>query len=446
MNPVTTGPGRFFLETYGCQMNIAESNALTLQLEAMGWQPAARPEEADLVLLNTCAVRQTAEDRIWGRIGYYKYLKESRDFILVVTGCMAERLGGRIQEQSGAVDYVLGTFEKQGLSDILAGKAPKTSGAGRDGSGLFTFERLHLAPGEFKAFLPIMHGCNNFCTYCIVPYVRGREISRSPLEIDAEMAALESAGVLELTLLGQNVNSYRWKDDDETLDFPALLERVAGQADSIRWIRFMSSHPKDVPPALIRVIAENSRICRHIHLPVQHGSDSVLERMNRKYTIGGYRKLIDSMRREIPDLSLSTDIMIGFPGESEADFEATVSMVREIGFDDAFTYYYNPREGTAAYDMEGQVPHEVKLERLQRLIEVQRETSRTVRMSRIGRTEEVLVEQKAKKREGELLARTSRNEMVVFPGEESAIGSFVRVTLTALNGNTFRGEVLCPGK
>ncbi len=431
-------------------MNIAESNALTLQLEAEGWFPASRPEEADLVLLNTCAVRQTAEDRIWGRIGYYKHLKESRPFLLIVTGCMAERLGNSICEQTGAVDYVLGTFEKQELMRIVNGKAPVPVPPEEAPSGKkdaqYSFEELHLAPGEFKAFLPIMHGCNNFCSYCIVPYVRGRETSRDPVGIEAEMDTLEAAGVRELTLLGQNVNSYSWKGDSGVLDFPGLLERIAVRADSIRWIRFMSSHPKDVPDALIDVIARHERICRHIHLPVQHGSDSVLKKMNRKYTSGEYRALIERMKREIPGLSLSTDIMIGFPGETEQDFEDTVRLVREIGFDDAFTYYYNPREGTAACSMENQIPQELKLERLQRLIEVQRESARIRRTARLGVCEDVLVEQKAKKREGELLARTSRNEMVVFAGDESAIGSFVRVTLTALNGNTFRGEELCPGK
>ncbi len=426
-------------------MNIAESNALTLQLEAEGWFPASRPEEADLVLLNTCAVRQTAEDRIWGRIGYYKHLKESRPFLLIVTGCMAERLGNKIREKTGAVDYILGTFEKQELMKIVNGEVPAVKKAsGKEVP--FSFEELHLAPGEFKAFLPVMHGCNNFCSYCIVPYVRGRETSRNPIGIEAEMDKLEAAGVRELTLLGQNVNSYSWKDDSGELDFPALLERIAVRADSIRWIRFMSSHPKDVPDSLIDVIARQERICRHIHLPVQHGSDSVLKKMNRKYTSGDYRRLIDRMKREIPGLSLSTDIMIGFPGETEQDFEDTVRLVRDIGFDDAFTYYYNPREGTLAFGMEDQVPQELKLERLQRLIEVQRESARIRRTARLGVIEDVLVEQKAKKREGELLARTSRNEMLVFPGNESAIGSFVRVTLTALNGNTFRGEEICPGK
>jgi tRNA-2-methylthio-N6-dimethylallyladenosine synthase len=432
---------RFFLETYGCQMNVAESNALTLQLEAEGWEAAARAEEADLVLLNTCAVRQSAEERIWGRIGYYKYMKESRDFLLVVTGCMAERLGEEIRRKSGTVDHILGTFEKERLSELISGKQ-KAGAAEAEREG-FRFEPLHLAKGEFKAFLPVMHGCNNFCTYCIVPYVRGREISRDPSDIFLEMGKLEEAGVKEVTLLGQNVNSYYSSPDT---GFPKLLEQLAGMAESVRWIRFMSSHPKDVPDELIRVIGENEAVCKHIHLPVQHGSDSVLERMNRKYSRGDYLALIEKMHRKIPDLSLSTDIMIGFPGETEDDFKATLELVRIVGFDDAFTYYYNPREGTAAFSMEEQLPRELKLERLNRLIGVQREVSAQNRAKRTGSTETVLVEQRAKKRKEDLLARTGRNEMVVFPGKSSLIGTFVRVTLKSVNGNTFRGEAVCPGE
>jgi tRNA-2-methylthio-N6-dimethylallyladenosine synthase len=438
--------GRFFLETYGCQMNIAESNAMTLQLEALGWSAAERPEEADIVLLNTCAVRQTAEDRIWGRIGYYKFLKESRDFTLIVTGCMAERLGEEIIKESKAVDYVLGTFQKRKLSEIACGHGETHAPVKADDLSVsphFQFEPYHLAKGAFKAFLPIMHGCNNFCSYCIVPYVRGREISRSPEDIFREIERLEEKGVREITLLGQNVNSYNWND---TLRFPELLAKIASMTDSIRWIRFMSSHPKDIPQELIRVIAEHETVCNHIHLPVQHGSNSVLRRMNRKYTREHYFDLVEMMRSVIPGLSLSTDLMIGFPGESEEDFELTLDLVRQVGFDDAFTYYYNPREGTAAYDMAEQVPHEVKLDRLKTLIELQREISFARRKARIGDSERVLVEQRAKKREGELLARTNRNEMVAFPGGEGLIGSFVPVVLKTLHGNTFRGEVVCPGK
>lgn len=437
--------GRFFLETYGCQMNFAESNALVLRLEEAGWIEAQGPEEADLILLNTCAVRGSAEERIHGRIGYYKHLKESRDFHLVVSGCMAQRLGGELQKKGSPVDLVLGTFEKGNLLSLIDQLEGNRSPIIATEETSFSFEPLHLVKGEFKAFLPIMHGCNNFCSYCIVPYVRGREISRSPEDIFREVETMRLAGVQELTLLGQNVNSYRWNDRGNSLGFPRLLERISDRMEG-RWLRFTSSHPKDVSPELVDLIAGRENICNHVHLPVQHGSDAVLERMNRSYTRKSYLDLVDSMKKRIPGLSLSTDIMVGFPGETEEDFRLTLELIREVAYSDAFTYFYNPREGTRAASMEDQVPEELKLERLSRLIEEQKKISLSRRRERIGTTARSLVEQEAKKGEGELLARTEQNEMVVFPGSSDLVGTFITLGLTSLSGTTFRGEEVCPGE
>ena len=440
--------GRFFLETYGCQMNVAESNALILRMEGEGWMQAERPEEADLIILNTCAVRESAEERIHGRIGYYKHLKESRNFQLVVSGCMAQRLGEALQKRGSPVDLVLGTFEKSNIIPLLEHIDKHGSSLSAvDSSKPFTFESLHLGKGEFKAFLPIMHGCNNYCSYCIVPYVRGREISRNPEEIYREVGRLKEGGIKELSLLGQNVNSYRWKGggNEGGIHFPQLLREISNRL-SDSWIRFTSSHPKDFSDELIDVIAEKDGICKHIHLPVQNGSDKVLQGMNRSYTRKNYLDLVDKMKKRIPGLSLSTDIMVGFPGEGEEDFRLTLELIREVGFSDAFTYYFNPREGTKAAEMEFQLPEEVKLERLSRLIEEQKRIASTLRGQRLGTRCKVLVEQEAKKGKGELLARTELNEMVVFPGSPEQIGSFSYLTLTTLSGTTFRGEETCPGK
>jgi tRNA-2-methylthio-N6-dimethylallyladenosine synthase len=434
-------PGKVWLETYGCQMNKAESEAILIALADAGWQVGESDEDADLVILNTCSVRETAEQRVRGRLGYYRHAKQRRPFTLVLTGCMAERLKGKVLDEFPEIDVVLGTFQKGDLLEALrlasGKKTPRVAAAERE----YQFAHDHSTAG-IKAFVPIMHGCNNWCSYCIVPRVRGPEISRPAAEVVDEIGRLDERGTAEVTLLGQNVNSYRFGAGRDAIDFPALLRMALHRAGSIRWVRFLTSHPKDLSEELLSVMAESPRMCRHVHLPLQSGSSKVLQAMRRGYTAERYLELVGRIRSVLPGVALSTDILIGFPGETEADFLATLRLVERIGFDEAFTYYYNPREGTPAFAMQDALPEPVKLERLARIIEAQRAvTSRTAR-ERLGREVEVLVEGVSKKDPGELLARTEWDAMVVVPAERSRIGSFVRVRLASLSGSTYRAELV----
>ena len=365
---------RYLIETYGCQMNKAESAALVNQFVDRGWIEASDPVEADLVLVNTCSVRITAETRAWGRIAHFAALKKQRQFTLVVTGCMAERLKEKMMQKAPGIDYVLGTFQKAAFGVLLdAVEAHRRLDAVEE-TPEFVFAPSHREAGSFHSFVPIMHGCDNFCSYCIVPYVRGREISRSPVAVMDEVLSLASAGVREITLLGQNVNSYRWAGDGGPLDFAGLLGLIAPCAESagIGRIRFVSSHPKDLSDDTIEVIASHGVMARHIHLCVQHGSDRILAAMNRKYTASDYLALVGRIRSRIPGMTLSTDILVGFPGETEDDIEATLDLMSRARFAYAFMYHYNPREGTPAATMPGQVPDTVKKERLSRVMALQK--------------------------------------------------------------------------
>ena len=434
---------KYWIETYGCQMNFAESKALDFDFESRGWKKASTPEEADLVLLNTCSVRQTAENRIWGRIGYYKHLKEEKDLVLGITGCMAERLKERIKDKAPEVDMVIGNFNKDSLVSYLEDHDKKYWKDDLTDEKEYAFRDVHIEENDFKALVPIMHGCNNFCSYCIVPYVRGREVSRSPESVLKELYTLEEKGIKEVTFLGQNVNSYRYEyEDGRKVLFPDLIKLVLDNIKGIQWFRFISSHPKDVPDDLIRIIADEERVCSHIHLAVQHGSDSILKRMNRGYTAGDFLSLVTKMKNAIPDLSLTTDLLIGFPGETREDLTAVLELMETVRFDDAFTYYYNPREGTRAYSFTDALPEKTKRERLAEVIEVQRRISGEIKQQRVGKVEKVLVEGVSRNNEHELLGRTSRNEMVVFPAEKELIGSFAEVKLILLHGNTFIGELV----
>jgi tRNA-2-methylthio-N6-dimethylallyladenosine synthase len=449
----------YLLETYGCQMNKAESAALEALFRERGWLPAEAAPEADLALINTCSVRATAETRAWGRIDLLAAAKRDRaaaggrPLRIVVTGCMAERLKRRIKERQPAVDYVVGTFQKQAFGLLLDACERGLDLGEIEESPAFVFARSHYEPGAFRSFLPIMHGCDNFCSYCIVPYIRGREISRRPSDILAELESLEDSGVREVTLLGQNVNSYRWPGGGElpadaaALDFPGLLRIVSARlkergSGGIRWIRFLTSHPKDLSDELIRILAEDPLFCRHVHLCAQSGSNAVLEAMNRRYTRESFLALASRMKADVPGLSLSTDILVGFPGETEEDLEETLDLMRRVGFAYSFMYHFNPREGTPAAAMPGRVPEKAKRERLARVIELQKRITREQMEARIGSEDEVLIESVSRRSRSELLGRTARDEMVVFAAPSSRVGSFARVRLSSLSGNTFRGEEL----
>lgn len=450
----------YLIETYGCQMNKAESAALESLFRERGWSPApALPPNAtvepgtapDFVLINTCSVRITAENRAWGRIDHWagekqRLARESgRRLVLAVTGCMAERMKKEIRVRQPAVDHVIGTFQKQafGLVVDAAGKGLALEEV--EESPSFVFAESYHEPSSFRSFVPIMHGCDNFCTYCIVPHIRGRETSRDPASILAELDALAAQGVREVTFLGQNVNSYRWEGPGGRLDFPGLLSLVAEHLrgrESIRWLRFLTSHPKDLSDAAIEVIAREPIYCRHIHLPVQAGSDPVLRAMNRKYDRATYLDLVARMRERLPELSLTTDLLVGFPGETEEDLEATLSLMREVRYAYAFMYHFNAREGTPAAKMQNKVPDKEKKARLARVIELQREISEELLSARLGAEEEVLIEDVSRRRKSEVLARTARDEMVVFEALATRVGSFARVRLESLSGTTFRAVEL----
>jgi tRNA-2-methylthio-N6-dimethylallyladenosine synthase len=469
----------YFFETYGCQMNVAESAALMLVLRERGWSPAQGGEDADLVLLNTCSVRITAEERVMGRLAEYTALKKKRlargrPFTLILAGCMAQRLGEKLKEQYKALDYVMGTSARSlfpHILDVLERGSPgdPLGPEFADEAPSFSFASSHLEEGNFRTFIPIMHGCNNFCSYCIVPYVRGREISRSPRAILEEIRLVAEKGVREITLLGQNVNSYRWEGEAAppaggeaegqfvpgALDFPGLLTLIARELEGnpgnsgiprspIRWVRFLSSHPKDLSAEAVRVMAAHPVFCRHLHLCAQHGSNPILRAMNRRYTRESYLALVADIRRAMPDITLSTDILIGFPGETDEDLEKTLELMEEVKFLYAYMYHYNPREGTAAYELPGRVSGELKRKRLDRVIALQKRHTLELLKGRIGSRERVLIEGISRKNADELISRTERDEMVVVSGKPSLIGTFAEVSLVSLRGNTFRGRDLVP--
>ena len=466
----------YFFETYGCEMNIAESAAVEQLLIARGWKQAASAQVADLAIINTCSVRGSAEERIEGRLGWFNGLKTVRSckigaktklldqaveyvkdgpkpLTLVVMGCMAERMLNDFHVKFPFVDYVVGTYAKHHFGEIITAIEEGRKPFEVDDSEKYQFAEVSAEPGAFSTFVPIMHGCNNFCTYCIVPYVRGREVSRPVNEILKELDILNSYGVREITLIGQNVNSYHGVAGDssisvpdaENVTFAQLLQLIANHLKNtqskIEWVRFMSSHPKDFTDDVIDVIAKNPVICHHIHLPVQHGSTAVLKKMNRVYTREQYLQLVQKIKNKIPDVSLTTDIMMGFPTETEEDVELTLDLMRQVKYESAMMYFYNPREGTPAAKME-QLPESVRKERLQRVIDLQLEHTHEQMSKRIGMEVKVLAESVSRDDKNELLGQTQQHEKVAFLADKSLIGNFVNVKITSLNGNTFKGQII----
>ena len=452
----------YFFETYGCEMNIAESAAVEQLFIARGWEKSESAQTADVAVINTCSIRETAENRILGRLGWFnglkavrecrpgaksKMLEEAADYVrngakpltLIVMGCMAERLLTSFQKDYPFIDYVVGTYAKHHFSEIISAVEEGRKPFQIDDSEKYRFASLSAEPGAFSTFVPIMHGCNNFCTYCIVPYVRGRELSRPVDEVLHEIDLLGKMNVREITLIGQNVNSYHSEDG---VNFAGLLQKIADhlrETDSpIKWVRFMSSHPKDFSDDVIDVIAKEPVICRHIHLPVQNGSTAVLKAMNRRYTREQYLALVEKIKARIPEVSLTTDIMMGFPGETEADVEDTLDLMRQVKYESAMMYFYNPREGTPAAKLE-QIPVEIRKERLQRVIDLQLEHTHEQMSKRVGSTVMVLVEGVSRDDKTELLGQTEQHEKIAFKADKSKIGSFVNVKITELSGNTFRG-------
>lgn len=441
---------KLHIETYGCQMNVADSEVVASIMETVGYEMAATPEEADAVLLNTCSIRDNAEQKIVSRLAYLASLRRKRSkdlpkLIIGVIGCMGERVKEELIERHG-VDLVAGPDSYLDLPNLFASVEAGEKAVNVELSTTETYRDIipaRITGNTVSGFISIMRGCNNFCSYCIVPYTRGRERSRSAESILAELADLRSRGFKEATLLGQNVNSYRYETESgETIDFARLLAMVADAAPEMR-IRFTTSHPKDMSDATLKTIAAHPNIARHIHLPVQSGSDKVLKAMNRKYTRAWYLERVAAIRRILPEAGLSTDMFTGFHDESEADFQETLSLMREAGFDSAFMFKYSERPGTlASREMPDNVPEEVKIDRLNRMIALQNELSLKSNLNDVGKEFEVLVEGASKRDPEEYFGRTGQNKVVVFPRGDVRPGDFVRVRVTGASSATLRGELI----
>ena len=434
------------IETYGCQMNVADSEVIAAQMMTAGYELAKSDAEASAVLLNTCSIRDNAEQKIFSRVSYWNSMrrKSGRNIIIGVVGCMAERMKDRLVEEYG-VDLVAGPDAYAELPALVAAAELGEPAVNVELSTTETYRDImpRREAGGVSGFISIMRGCNNFCTYCIVPYTRGRERSREPQSILRELRDLRDRGFREATLLGQNVNSYRFTSGDGTvIDFPALLETVAEAAPDMR-IRFTTSHPKDMSDETLRVIACHPNLARHIHLPVQSGSDSVLKAMNRKYTREWYLDRVAAIRRILPDAGLTTDMFTGFHGETEEDFAETLSLMREAGFDAAFMFKYSERPGTfASRNLPDNVPEEVKIERLNRMIALQNELSLESNLRDVGKEFEVLAEGRSKRSEEQLVGRTSQNKAVVFPRGDHKKGDLVRVRIVSATSATLHGELV----
>ena len=447
------------IETYGCQMNVADSEVVASVLGMAGYELTESDSDASAIIFNTCSIRENAEQKIYQRISHWKAYrrKTGRRIIIAVIGCMAERLKKTLIEDYG-VDVVAGPDSYLQLPELFAAAEAGEKAMDIELSLTETYRDVlprRIGGAGVSGFISIMRGCNNFCSYCIVPYTRGRERSREPESILRELADLRARGFKEVTLLGQNVNSYSFEaaDDDgvrthepcattESVDFPALLRMVAEAAPDMR-IRFTTSHPKDMSDETLEVMAAYPNIARHIHLPVQSGSDSVLKAMNRKYTREWYLGRIAAIRRILPEAGISTDMFTGFHNETEEDFQQTLSLMREAAFDSAFMFKYSERPGTfASKHLPDNVPEDVKVERLNRMIELQNELSLESNRRDIGREFEVLVEGTSKRSADELFGRTSQNKVVVFPKGSFKPGDFVRVRVTDASSATLKGELI----
>ena len=429
--------------TFGCQMNERDSEKLKGILKAAGYE-LTESEKADVVLYNTCTVRENADTRVFGRLGYLNTIKKkNKEMIIGLCGCMGQEphIVEKLKESYKFVDLIFGTFNVYKLAELLYARI--TSGNSIIDVWEESKEFVELLPTErkysFKSGVNIMYGCDNFCTYCIVPYVRGREKSRPVEDIVDEIKRLTETGVVEVCLLGQNVNSYG-KGLDGNVTFASLLREIE-KIDGLQRIRFMTPHPKDLSDEVIEVMANSKKICRHIHLPAQSGSSNILKKMNRNYTREDYLALVDKIKTAMPDISITTDLIVGFPGETEEDFEDTLSLVKEVGYSSAFTFQYSKRTGTPAATFEDQVPEEVMTERFNRLLETVKESS-GCNDDLAGKIMDVLVEGKNEKLEGYLSGRLSNNMLVHFKGDEDLIGKIIDVHIDESKGFYYFGTIV----
>ena len=435
---------KLYIETYGCQMNVADSEVVASIMETIGYEQTENADEADAILLNTCSIRDNAEQKIHSRLAELNARRRGgRRFAIGVIGCMAERTKNDLIENCG-VDLVAGPDAYLDLPNLMSAVETGHKAINVELSTTETYRDViptRLGTNGVGGFVSIMRGCNNFCSYCIVPYTRGRERSRELQSILNEVDDLRKRGFREVTLLGQNVNSYRYTDaDGDVTDFPHLLATVAEHAPDMR-IRFTTSHPKDMSDETIDVIAAHPNICRHIHLPVQSGSNAVLKAMNRKYTREWYLGRIEAIRSRIPDCGISTDLFTGFHGETEEDFQQTLDLMREARFDSAFMFKYSERPGTlAARTMPDNIPDEVKTQRLNRMIALQNELSAASNLADVGKEFEVLVEGFSKRSREQLMGRTSQNKAAVFPRGDHKKGDIVKVRVVGASSATLLCE------
>jgi tRNA-2-methylthio-N6-dimethylallyladenosine synthase len=466
-------PKKYYIETYGCQMNVADSEVVASILGEAGYEPVKDIKKADLILVNTCSIRENAEQRVWGRLDLFRSEKRKRPQVVVgVLGCMAERLKEKLLESDKMVDMVVGPDAYRDLPVLI-----DTADEGHTAVNVLLSREetyadispVRLESNGVSAFISIMRGCNNMCAYCVVPYVRGAERSRDPETILREATDIFAQGYREVTLLGQNVNSYSWTGNtttnqlpsfsrrcvptcrdgevppvinQNTIDFAALLDMVATINPRLR-IRFSTSHPKDISDEVLQVMAKHDNICKHIHLPVQSGSSSVLRRMNRKYTREWYLDRIAAINRIVQGCSTSTDIIAGFCGETEEEHQQTLSLMKEVGFDFAYMFKYSERPDTsAARQMKDDVPDKIKTRRLNEIIALQNELSAASKKADMGKTFEVLVEGKAKKPVGAMMGRTTSNKVVVFQAKDIRPGDYVNVKITSTTSATLMGNIV----
>ena len=436
---------KLFIETYGCQMNVADSEVVASIMQMDGYALTEKIEEADAIFVNTCSVRDNAEQKIYGRLQYFQSLRKKKKHLIVgVMGCMAERVKEELIEVHHA-DLVVGPDAYLDLPNLVGAVERGEKAINVELSTQETYKDvipLKLPGVHISGFVSIMRGCNNFCTYCIVPYTRGRERSRDVESILNEIRDMRDKGFKEVTLLGQNVNSYRFERGDEVITFPRLLALVAEEVPQMR-VRFTTSHPKDMSDETLEVIAAHDNLCKMIHLPAQSGSDRILKEMNRKYTRAWYLDRIAAIRRILPDCAISTDLFCGFHSETEEDYEQTLSLMREVGYDSAFLFKYSERPGTyASKHLPDDVPEEEKIRRLQGMIDLQNQLSEESNRRDIGKTFEVLIEGFSKRSREQLFGRTSQNKVVIFDKQDFHVGQFIRVKITRASSATLFGEVV----
>jgi len=430
---------KVYIETYGCQMNVADSELVTSVLINDNISVVSDIDIADVIIFNTCSVRQHAEDRVLGRINNELSRKRDKKTLKIgVIGCMAQRLKEKLNSLNSNIDFVVGVDQYKRIPEILQNISNDEFECNTIVNDTEIYKDIYpIHQGKFNAFVTIMRGCNNFCSYCIVPYTRGRERSRPVDDIINEVTTLGEKGFKDVTLLGQNVNSYSYKN----VNFAKLLQKV-NEIDTIKRIRFVTSHPKDLSDEVIEVMADSAKVCEHLHLAMQSGDDEILAKMNRGYASKHFLEITNKLRNAMPDIAITTDIIAGFPGETEEQFQRTYEIMKTIEFDYAFTFKYSPRSGTKAAEFTDQIAEDIRLERLQKLIELQQKITTKKYKQQIGKIKEIYVEQASKKSEKEMAGKSRDFKITVFPGDKSLIGKFVNVKITDAVGWTLKGELI----